>query len=40
MKDPGQKIGNDVWCDLQKEALSIVEAMPKVAEQMFPYPQP
>jgi integrase len=37
MKNPGQKIGNDVWCDLQEEALAIVEAMPKVAEQIFPY---
>lgn len=34
MKNPGQKIGNDVWCDLQEEALAIVEAMPKVAEQI------
>ena len=37
MKNPGQKIGNDVWCDLAEEALKIVEAMPKVAEQIFPY---
>jgi integrase len=37
MKNPGQKIGNDVWCDLQEEALAIVEAMPRVAEQIFPY---
>ena len=37
MKNPGQKIGNDVWCDLQDEALSIIQAMPKVADQIFPY---
>ncbi|MEQ8167147.1 MAG: tyrosine-type recombinase/integrase, partial [Alphaproteobacteria bacterium] len=37
LKNPGQKIGNDVWCDLQEEALSIVAAMPKVADQIFPY---
>ena len=37
MKNPGQKIGNDVWCDLQEEALSIAKAMPKVADQIFPY---
>ena len=27
MKNPGQKVGNDVWCDLQEEALSIIEVM-------------
>lgn len=37
MKSPGQKIGNDFWCDLQEEALSIIEATPKVADQIFPY---
>lgn len=37
MKNPGQKIGNDVWCDLQSEALAIVKSMPKTAEQIFPY---
>lgn len=37
MKNPGQKIGNDVWCDLQEQALAIVEAMPRVAAQIFPY---
>lgn len=37
MKNPGQKIGNDVWCDLQDEALAIIESMPKVANEIFPY---
>lgn len=37
MKNPGEKIGNDVWCDLPEEALSIIKAMPKVADQIFPY---
>lgn len=37
MKNPGQKVGNDVWCDMQTEALSIITAMPKTAEQIFPY---
>lgn len=37
MKNPGEKIGNDVWCDLPEEALSIIKAMPKVAGQIFPY---
>ena len=35
--NPGEKIGNDVWCDLPEEALSIIKAMPKVADQIFPY---
>ncbi|MFK7792880.1 MAG: site-specific integrase [Devosiaceae bacterium] len=37
MKNPGQKAGNDVWCDLQDEALAIIQAMPKAADQIFPY---
>jgi integrase len=37
MKNPGQKAGNDVWCELSEEALSIVQAMPRVADQIFPY---
>src|SRR6266849_2397725 len=28
MKNPGEKIGNDVWCDLPPEALQIVLSMP------------
>lgn len=37
MKNPGEKNGNDVWCDLVPEAIAIIEAMPRVAEQIFPY---
>lgn len=37
MKNLGEKIGNDVWCDLPEEALSIIKAMPKTADQIFPY---
>ena len=37
MKNPGEKIGNDVWCDLPPEALAIVKAMPKDGERIFPY---
>ena len=37
MKNPGEKIGNDVWCDLPDPALAIIEAMPKHASQIFPY---
>ena len=37
MKNPGEKIGNDVWCDLPPEALQIVLSMPKRSEEIFPY---
>jgi integrase len=37
MKNPGQKIGNDVWCELPPEALAIVQAMPRLHSQIFPY---
>ncbi|AEY69547.1 integrase [Burkholderia phage vB_BceS_AH2] len=37
MKNPGEKVGNDVWCDLVPEAIAIIEAMPRVADQIFPY---
>lgn len=37
MKNPGEKIGNDVWCDLPPEALAVIDVMPKTAEQIFPY---
>jgi integrase len=37
MKNPGQKIGNDVWCDLPDEALGIVQTTPRVADRIFPY---
>jgi integrase len=36
MKNPGQKIGNDVWCDLPEEAVAIASAMP-TADRIFPY---
>lgn len=36
MKNPGQKIGNDVWCDLPDEALAIAKAMPTKGA-IFPY---
>jgi hypothetical protein len=34
MKNPGKKIGNDVWCDLPPEALRII-SMPKISEEIF-----
>ncbi|WP_224380310.1 tyrosine-type recombinase/integrase [Roseovarius carneus] len=37
MKNPGEKIGNDVWCDLPDPALAIIEAMPKNSDRIFPY---
>lgn len=37
MKNPGEKIGNDVWCDLPPEALAIVKAMPRRADRIFPF---
>jgi integrase len=37
MKNPGEKIGNDVWCDLPPEALQIILSMPKRREEIFPF---
>ena len=37
MKHPGDKLGNDVWCDLPPEASAIIEAMPRHGERIFPY---
>jgi integrase len=37
MKHPGEKIGNDTWCDLPPEAAAVVESMPRVAGRIFPY---
>lgn len=37
MKNPGQKVGNDVWCELPPEALAIALAMPRTAPRIFPY---
>jgi len=36
MKHPGDKKGNDQWCDLVPEAEHVIAAMPKVAPQIFP----
>ena len=36
MKNPGQKIGNNVWCHLPDEAWAIIQAMPKTADKIFP----
>ena len=37
MKTPGDKTGNNVWCDLTPEAVVYINAMPKVDERIFPY---
>ncbi|MBB2928343.1 tyrosine-type recombinase/integrase [Paraburkholderia silvatlantica] len=37
LKHPGQKIGNDVWCDLVPEALRIIKAQPRTDDRIFPY---
>lgn len=37
MKNPGQKIGNDVWCHLPDEAWNILQSMPKSCREIFPY---
>jgi integrase len=37
MKNPGEKIGKNVWCDLPDQALAIIEAMPRHADRIFPY---
>lgn len=37
MKNPGQKIGNDVWSHLPDEAWAILHSMPKGCAEPFPY---
>jgi len=37
MKNPGQKIGNDVICDLPTEALAIIRTMPRTDARIFPF---
>jgi integrase len=36
MKHPGEKIGNDTWCDLPPEAAAVVERMARVDDRIFP----
>jgi integrase len=41
MKDPHQKDGNDIWCDLTPEALRIIQATPRHhSGRIFPYTAP
>jgi integrase len=37
MKDPRGSAENHVWCELPPEAMSIIKAMPKIADEIFPY---
>lgn len=37
MKHPGDKLGNDTWCDLPPEASAVIESMPRTKAQIFPY---
>lgn len=37
MKNPGEKIGNDVWCDLPEPAVRIIKSMPKKKDEIFPF---
>ncbi|BAN49319.1 site-specific integrase [Metapseudomonas resinovorans] len=37
MKNPGQKIGNDIWCHLPDEAWAILQSMPRSRPEIFPY---
>ncbi len=37
MKNPGEKVGNDVWCDLPDPATDIILSMPRSEGAIFPY---
>lgn len=37
MKNPGEKEGNNVWCDLPDEAIKVIESMEKSKAMIFPY---
>jgi integrase len=37
MKHPGEKIGNDTWCDMPPQALAILDSMPLTNGRYFPY---
>ena len=37
MKHPGDKKGNNVYCELPSEALAIIKSMPRVEPEIFPY---
>lgn len=37
MKHPGDKMGNDTWCELPPEAAAVIDSMQKIERQIFPY---
>ncbi|MGN8547107.1 tyrosine-type recombinase/integrase [Bradyrhizobium sp. 13971] len=37
MKNPGEKLGNDVWCDLPPVALQIINSIPSNTDEIFPF---
>jgi integrase len=37
MKHPGDKEGNDTWCELPPEASAVIDTMPKIATEIFPF---
>jgi integrase len=37
MKHPGDKKGNNVYCELPPEALAIIKSMPREKPEVFPY---
>lgn len=37
MKNPGDKVGNHVRCNLPAPALAIIKAAPKLRDEIFPY---
>ncbi|MGX1321818.1 integrase [Bradyrhizobium sp. USDA 377] len=37
MKNPGAKLGNDIWCELPPEAEAVIKRQPRNNECIFPY---
>lgn len=37
MKNPGEKIGNNQWCDIPPEAMSVIDTMPEKHPEIFPF---
>ncbi len=38
MKNPGEKIGNNVWCNLTDEAVAVLQSLPKQDKgRIFPF---
>jgi integrase len=37
MKHPGDKLGNNVYCELPPEALAVIQTMPREGERIFPF---